>query len=99
MKKIIAAMMVILTVMSLTIMAQAEMCDVTTKVIKTNVIDPELIELQEKADQKFADSRVWDVALYENNSVSVGEAKYQTETNSGKRSWVQKAWDFVTFWD
>lgn len=98
MKKIIAAMMVILTVMSLTIMAQAEMRDVT-EVIKTNVINPELTELQEKADQKFADSRVWDVALYENNSVSVGEAKYQTETNSDKRSWVQKALDFVTFWD
>ena len=90
--------MVILTVMSLTIMAQAEMRDVT-EVIKTNVIDPELTELQEKADQRFADSRVWDVALYENNSVSVGEAKYQTETNSDKRSWVQKALDFVTFWD
>ena len=98
MKKIIAVMMVILTVMSLTIMAQAEMRDVT-EVIKTNVVDPELTELQEKADQKFADSRVWDVALYENNSVSVGEAKYQTETNSDKRSWVQKALDFVTFWD
>lgn len=98
MKKIIAVMMVILTVMSLTIMAQAEMRDVT-EVIKTNAIDPELKELQEKADQKFADSRVWDVAMYENNSVSVGEAKYQTETNSDKRSWAQKAWDFVTFWD
>jgi hypothetical protein len=89
--------MVIILTMSMGI-AQAEMRDVT-EVIKTNVVDPELTELQEKADQKFADSRVWDVALYENNSVSVGEAKYQTETNSDKRSWVQKAWDFVTFWD
>jgi hypothetical protein len=98
MKKFIAVVtMVIILTMSMGI-AQAEMRDVT-EVIKTNVVDPELTELQEKADQKFADSRVWDVALYENNSVSVGEAKYQTETNSGKRSWVQKAWDFVTFWD
>lgn len=99
MKKFIAVVtMVIILTMSMGI-AQAEMRDVTAKVIKTNVIDSELTELQEKADQKFADSRVWDVALYENNSVSVGEAKYQTETNSDKRSWVQKAWDFVTFWD
>jgi hypothetical protein len=98
MKKFIAVVtMVIILTMSMGI-AQAEMRDVT-EVIKTNVVDPELTELQEKADQKFADSRVWDVALYENNSVSVGEAKYQTETNSDKRSWVQKAWDFVTFWD
>lgn len=97
MKKFIAVVMMVILTLSLG-MAQAEMRDVT-EVIKTNVIDPELTELQEKADQRFADSRVWDVALYENNSVSVGEAKYQTETNSDKRSWVQKALDFVTFWD
>lgn len=97
MKKFIAVVMMVILTLSLG-MAQAEMRDVT-EVIKTNVIDPELTEIQEKADQRFADSRVWDVALYENNSVSVGEAKYQTETNSDKRSWVQKALDFVTFWD
>lgn len=102
MKKIIAAMMVILTVMSLTIMAQAEAMkiDFAKSIVKTNVNGAVQVdaELQEKADAAFGKGLSIRIAQIEVNGISTGTIKYQA-AEADNRSWIQKAWDFVTFWN
>lgn len=102
MKKIIAAMMVILTVMSLTIMAQAEAIkiDFAKSIVKTNVNGAVQVdtELQEKADAAFGKGLDIQIKTIEVNGISTGTIKYQA-AETDERSWIQKAWDFVTFWD
>lgn len=101
MKKIIAAMMVILTVMSLTIMAQAEAnVDFARSIVKTNVNGAVQVdtELQEKADAAFGKGLDIQIKTIEVNGISTGTIKYQP-AETDERSWIQKAWDFVTFWD
>ena len=101
MKKIIAAMMVILT-LSLGV-AQAEAMktdDFARSIVKTSMIGAVQVdtELQEKADAAFGNGLSIQVKQIEINGISAGTIKYQAaETDS--RSWIQKAWDFVTFWN
>ena len=101
MKKIIAVVMVILTVMSLTIMAQAEAnVDFVRSIVKTNVNGAVQVdaELQEKADAAFGKGLSIQIAQIEMNGISTGTIKYQA-AEADRGSWIQKAWDFVTFWD
>ena len=96
MKKIIA-LVLIMMVMGTT---YAETFDIT-KVLKKNVANPELAELQAKADELFKDSHVaFDVKTIETKGVSSGEAKYTAAANEGEnRSWFENAIDWITFWN
>lgn len=98
MKKIIA-MVLILTAVMMGIATYAETCDIT-KVLKKNVANPELAELQAKADELFKDSHVaFDVKAIETKGISSGEAKYNVTANEENRSWFENAIDWITFWN
>ena len=95
MKKIIA-LVLIMMVMGTT---YAETCDIT-QVLKKNVANPELAELQAKADELFKDSHVaFDVKAIETKGISSGEAKYNVTANEENRSWFENAIDWITFWN
>lgn len=104
MKKIIAMVLVLMVVMGMTtigLAAKGETCDNITTILKKNVANPELAELQAKADELFKDSRVvFNVKTIETKGISSGEAKYNVAANEEEnRSWFENAIDWITFWN
>lgn len=91
--------LVLILVMSLTGLAQAEGMDMTNRVISKDAINAELIELQERADALYGEGLGIKVKLIENTEISVGQAKYPTTKKSVSRTWFDEALDWVTFWD
>lgn len=101
MKKIIAVAMMVALTLSAVVCAQAEAnVDFAKSVLKTNVNGAVQVdaELQEKADAAFGKGLDIQIKNIEMNGISTGTIKYQT-AETDERSWIQKAWDFVTFWD
>ena len=102
MKKIIAvAMMMVALTLSMGIaQAEATNIDFARSIVKTNVNGDVQVdtELQEKADAAFGKGLSIQIAQIEVNGISTGTIKYQA-AETDERSWIQKAWDFVTFWD
>lgn len=102
MKKIIAVAMMVALTLSAVVCAQAEAMkiDFAKSIVKTNVNGAVQVdaELQEKADAAFGKGLDIQIKTIEVNGISSGVIKYQA-TETDERSWIQKAWDFVTFWD
>lgn len=101
MKKIIAAM-IMMVILTLSLgMAQAEVTTNFVKdILKSNASEVQVdSELLEKATEAFGGEMTIKVALIETNGVSAGEAKYQSSTKAEERSWFGKILDFVTFWN
>lgn len=104
MKKIIAMVLILTVIMGTTtigLAAKGETCDNITTILKKNVINPELAELQAKADELFKDSNVvFDAKTIEAKGVSSGKAKYSIAANEEEhKSWFEAAIDWVTFWN
>lgn len=100
MKKIIAIAMMVALTLSLGV-AQAEVTTNFAKdVLKSNVLEVQVdSELLEKANEAFGGEMTIKVIPIETNGVSAGETKYQSSTKAEERSWFEKAWDAVTFWN
>lgn len=103
MKKFVTVVMLVALTLSAVVCAQAEAMktdDFARSIVKTSMIGAVQVdtELQEKADAAFGNGLSIQVKQIEINGISAGTIKYQAaETDS--RSWIQKAWDFVTFWN
>lgn len=102
MKKFVAIIMLVALTLSAVVCAQAEAMkiDFAKSVVKTNVNGAVQVdtELQEKADAAFGNGLSIQVKTIEVNGISTGTIKYQA-TETDERSWIAKAWDWVTFWD
>lgn len=102
MKKFVAIMMLVALTLSAVVCAQAEAMkiDFARSIAKTDVNGAVRVdtELQEKADAAFGKGLSIQVKQIEVNGISAGMIKYQA-AETDNRSWIQKAWDFVTFWD
>lgn len=102
MKKIIAVAMIVALTMSMGI-AQAEGISVK-EIARNNVLGnetkSEVQMLQEKADKVFGGkSMTIEAKTVELKGVTIGELRYQEADENDSRSWIAKAWDWVTFWD
>lgn len=101
MKKFVAIMMLVALTLSMGIaQAEAMKIDFAKSVVKSNVNGAVQVdtELQEKADAAFGKGLSIQIAQIEVNGISTGTIKYQA-AETDERSWFQKAWDFVTFWN
>lgn len=99
MKKIITVVAIILTLSMGIAQAEANV-DFAKNIVKNNINGAVQVdtELQEKADKAFGKGLSIQIAQIEVNAISTGTIKYQA-AETDERSWIQKAWDFVTFWD
>lgn len=97
--KELCIVLVVILVMSLTGMAQAEGMNLTNKVISNDVLNAELVELQARAEALYGEGLAIDAKLIEMDAISVGQARYQPTKENCGRTWFDDAIDWVTFWD
>ena len=103
MKKIIAAM-IMMVILTLSLgMAQAEgisVKEIAMNNVLGNETKSEVQALQEKADEVFGGkSMTIEAKTIELKWVTIGEVRYQEADETDSRSWIAKTWDWVTFWD
>lgn len=103
MKKFVAIIMLVALTLSAAVCAQAEGISVK-EIARNNVLGnetkSEVQALQEKADEVFGGkSMTIEAKTIELKGVTIGEVRYQEADETDSRSWIAKAWDWVTFWD
>lgn len=98
MKKFVAILMVVVTLTMSLVMAQAEKADFSKIMTKDLLVkSTELMELDVLAKEKIGDTKIV-IARHVTNPVTAGQTKFARQSEP-EQTWLQKAVDWLTFWN